>query len=119
MGNTPLDYVLPTDISKTGGLPDSLKRFEGTEVLLRSYINITKGQVNGAIGFVTVTFRPQFRRDQMYVTDIPSVPITFSKDGEHVIKPITVQFPAKYIYDAIERRMLPLMLPWSSTAHKM
>ncbi|GBL93040.1 hypothetical protein AVEN_54667-1 [Araneus ventricosus] len=34
-------------------------------------------------------------------------------------QPISIHFPAKYYYGTAERRMLPLILPWASTVHKM
>ena len=35
------------------------------------------------------------------------------------IEPISVQFPAKHSYGTAERGMLPLILSWASTVHKM
>ncbi|GBP80550.1 hypothetical protein EVAR_39420_1 [Eumeta japonica] len=56
---------------------------------------------------------------QLYAEDIPSVRVDFGSDGVHLIKPISIQFPAKYSYGTAERRMLPLILSWASTVHKM
>src|SRR5277367_5680896 len=36
-----------------------------------------------------------------------------------ILFPMSVQFPAKFSYGTAERRMLPLILCWSSTVHKM
>ena len=87
--------------------------------MLRSNIDVSKGLVNGNIGFITEIIWSNFRRDQVYAEDIPSVRINFGSDGEHVIKPISIQFPAKYSYGTAERRMLPLILSWAQTVHKM
>ena len=87
--------------------------------MLRSNIDVTKGLVNGAIGHITEIVWPQFRRTQMYETDVPSVWIDFGRDGIHVIHPKAIQFPAKFNYGTAERRMLPLILSWASTVHKM
>lgn len=73
----------------------------------------------GNMGFITEIIWPNYRRDQVYAEDIPSVRINFGSDGEYVIKPISIQFPAKYSYGTAERRMLPLILSWASTVHKM
>ncbi|XP_044597316.1 ATP-dependent DNA helicase PIF1-like [Cotesia glomerata] len=71
------------------------------------------------MGFITEIIWPNFRRNQVYAEDIPSVRINFGSDGDHVINPKSIQFPAKYSYGTAERRMLPLILSWASTVHKM
>lgn len=119
LGNKDLDSVIPNDINKTGGLPKVLKIFVGAKVMLRSNIDMSKGLVNGNMGFITEIIWPNFRRGQLYADDIPSVRIDFGSDGVHMIKPISIQFPAKYSYGTAERRMLPLILSWASTVHKM
>lgn len=87
--------------------------------MLRSNIDVSKGLVNGAIGFIEEIIWPNFRRAQMYENDVPSVRVNFGQIGVHQISPIAVQFPAKHSYGTAERRMLPLVLSWASTAHKM
>ncbi|XP_054746145.1 ATP-dependent DNA helicase PIF1-like [Anastrepha obliqua] len=119
LGNKDLNSVIPNDINKTGGLPKELKIFVGAKVMLRSNIDVSKGLVKGNMGFITEIIWPNFRRDQLYAEDIPSVRIDFGSDGVHMIKPISIQFPAKYSYGTAERRMLPLILSWTSTVHKM
>ena len=37
----------------------------------------------------------------------------------YVIKPMSIQFPAKYSYGNAKRRMMSLILIWPSTVHKM
>jgi len=55
----------------------------------------------------------------MYDTDIPSVKIDFGSSVTHLIQPQTIQFPARYSYGTAERKMLPLILSWATTVHKM
>ena len=45
--------------------------------------------------------------------------VRFGSDGVHTIKPVSIQFPVKYSYGTAERRMLPVILNWASTVHKM
>lgn len=119
LGNRDLNEIIPTDINKTAGLPKTLEIFVGAKVMLRSNIDQTKGLVNGAIGFITEIIWPHYRREQMYETDIPSESVDFDRIGTHVIQPKTIQFPAKFSYGTAERRMLPLILSWASTVHKL
>ncbi|XP_054746170.1 ATP-dependent DNA helicase PIF1-like [Anastrepha obliqua] len=53
LGNKDLNSVIPNDINKTGGLPKVLKIFVGAKVMLRSSIDVSKGLVNGNMGFIT------------------------------------------------------------------
>ena len=64
----------------------------------------------------------------MYETDIPSVHlcsleatvrIDYGKGGIDVIQPKSVQFPPKHSRGTAERRMLPIIMHWASTVHKM
>ncbi|XP_054719206.1 ATP-dependent DNA helicase PIF1-like [Uloborus diversus] len=96
--NTSIDSIISKDINKTGGLPRELEIFVGAKVMLRANIDVTKGLVNGAIGFVKEIVWPYFRRAQVYAEDIPSVLINFGKDGIHKIEPKSIQFPALYSY---------------------
>ncbi|GFQ93614.1 ATP-dependent DNA helicase [Trichonephila clavata] len=118
LGNKDLDSIIPDDIYRTGGLPKILKIFMGAKVMLQSNIDLAKGFFNGNMGFITDIIWPHFLRDQVYDTDISSVRIDFGSDGIHLIKPIPIQFLAKYSYGTAERRMLPLILSWALTVHK-
>lgn len=117
--NVTLQSIISADMNKTGGLPKELKIFVGAKVMLRSNVDVSKGLVNGAIGFIEEIIWPHFRRAQMYEEDIPSVKVKFDQIGVHLIRPISVQFPAKRSFGTAERRMLPLVLSWASTVHKM
>jgi hypothetical protein len=50
---------------------------------------------------------------------IPAVEIDFGETGVHQIEAMTVQFPAKFSCGTAKRRMLPLILCWGCTVHKM
>ncbi|KAG5677079.1 hypothetical protein PVAND_006863 [Polypedilum vanderplanki] len=117
--NVDIGSIVSTDINKTGAMPSQLVIFVGAKVMLRSNVDVEKGLLNGAIGTIKEIIWPNFRRDQMYPTDIPSVRIDFGRDGIHLIQPRAVQFPALRNYGTIERRMLPLILSWACTVHKM
>ncbi|XP_065675344.1 uncharacterized protein LOC136091579 [Hydra vulgaris] len=117
--NIDYDKITPTDINKTAALPRELEIFVGAKVILRSNIDISKGLVNGVIGFIIEIIWPYFRRAQTHATDVPSIRIDFGRDGIHIIEPISKQFQAKRNAGTIERRMLPIVLSWASTVHKM
>ncbi|KAJ8883301.1 hypothetical protein PR048_015144 [Dryococelus australis] len=76
---------------------------------------------NGAAGFITEIIWALFLREQIYATAVPSVRVNIGTDGIHVIKSLVIQFPAKYSYGTVERRILPLIgiLSSASTVHKM
>ncbi|KAH9628744.1 hypothetical protein HF086_003698 [Spodoptera exigua] len=95
--NVDIATIIPADINETGGLPSELEIFVGAKVMLRSNIDVSKGLVNGAIGYINEIVWPQFRRTQMYATDVPSVRIDFARDGVHLIHPKAIQFPAKNV----------------------
>ncbi len=121
MTNVELETIIPSDINKTGGFPASSQIFVGAKVMLRKNIDTMKGLVNGAIGTITEIVWPLYRRGQIYENDIPAVRIHFDgvNNETHLIEPHNVQFPAKFSYGTIERRMLPLILSWATTSHKM
>lgn len=119
MDNVNLADIIPSDINKTGGLPQELEIFVGAEVMLHANVDVSKVLVNSAIGYITEIVWPHFRRKQMYETDIPSVHINFERDIVHPIHPKSIQFPAKFNYGTAERRILSIILSWASTVHKM
>lgn len=55
-------------------LPQELEIFEGAEIMLRSNVDVPKWFGNS--GFITEIIWPNYRRDQMYDTDIPTVHVT-------------------------------------------
>ncbi|KAH9628738.1 hypothetical protein HF086_003692 [Spodoptera exigua] len=50
--NVDIATIIPADINETGGLPSELEIFVGAKVMLRSNIDVSKGLVNGAIGYI-------------------------------------------------------------------
>jgi ATP-dependent exoDNAse (exonuclease V) alpha subunit len=117
--NNNIERITSNDINKTGGLPKKLEIFRGAKVMLRSNINVERGLVNGAIGNIVDILWPLWRNGQVHDRDIPSVMVDFGKDGVHRIDPKSITFPAMFGKGNIERRMLPLVLSWASTVHKM
>ncbi|KAJ8869058.1 hypothetical protein PR048_030619 [Dryococelus australis] len=113
-----IDTIIPSDINKTGGMPQKQEITVGAKVMLRSNIDVGKGLVNGAIGHITEIIWPCFRRAPIYETDIPSVRVDFANKGIHIIHPKSV-FPAKFSYGTAKRRMLQMVLSWAFTVHKM
>ncbi|GFT88064.1 ATP-dependent DNA helicase PIF1 [Nephila pilipes] len=117
--NTNMDKLVPKDINKTGGIPHELEIFVGVRVMLRYNVLVEGGLVNGVMGVITQIFWPNYRRDQMYDNDIPDLQIEFDRIGIHRLTPIAVKFPAVKNKGTIERRMLPIVLCWACTVHKM
>ncbi|GFU00593.1 ATP-dependent DNA helicase PIF1 [Nephila pilipes] len=117
--NTNMDKLVPKDINKTGGIPHELEIFVGARVMLRYNVLVEGGLVNGVMGVITQIFWPNYRRDQMYDNDIPDFQIEFDRIGIHRLTPIAVKFPAVKNKGTIERRMLPIVLCWACTVHKM
>lgn len=115
-----LRFALPADINKTGGFPTELEIFIGAKVMLRSNVDVSRGLVNGAIGYITNIVWHYFMHTQLHDRQMPRyVEIDFDGIGIHRIEPRTVRFPAKGSYGTVERKQLPLVLSWASTVHKM
>ncbi|RVE52305.1 hypothetical protein evm_003095 [Chilo suppressalis] len=51
--NVDLNNIIPSDINKTGGFPKELEIFVAAKGMLRYNIHVSKGLVNGAIGYIT------------------------------------------------------------------
>lgn len=118
--NVPLEKIVPQDINKTAGVPQSLTLYMGLRVMLRYNVNISKGLVNGSIGTIKTIRFPGWRRGQLHDQDIPDVEIEFDNGiGTHWIQPITVAFDGKLGYGSVERRMLSMVPCYSCTVHKL
>lgn len=101
-------------------------------------ISITDGLVNGAMGIVKGFKWPALRRDQQLVKldkllevgelpdailvqfDDPTVGVRAQGDDGYVsIAPVTATYQGNRGYGDIERRMLPVILSWAVTVHKL
>ncbi|XP_076396730.1 ATP-dependent DNA helicase PIF1-like [Megachile rotundata] len=98
--------------------------------MLRRNISISDGLINGAMGIVKKFRWPVLRRDQLEQGELPdSVLIKFDDesvgnrfkdiDGYIPISPVSATFQATKGYGDVERRMLPLILSWAVTVHKL
>lgn len=117
--NFVLDDIVSNDINKTGGLPRKLTIFIGAKVMLRRNYNVKKGLVNGSIGTISEIIWPFNRRDQIHDKDLPNLKIDFENGSLEIIPPVSVEFDAKSGKGTVVRRMLPVVLCWASTVHKM
>uniref|UniRef100_A0A2H1V3D6 SFRICE_031991 n=1 Tax=Spodoptera frugiperda TaxID=7108 RepID=A0A2H1V3D6_SPOFR len=96
--------------------------------MLRRNINVDHGLVNGAMGVIRKIDWPALRREQLEPGELPQAifvefddaTITGNKPGIGVrIEPSTSEFDALRGKGKIERRMLPLILSWAVTVHKL
>lgn len=95
--------------------------------MLRRNINISKGLVNGAMGVVHSIEWPCLRRDQLEDGELPAAvfikfddtTIPHDSNGTVRIVPQAVTFDGLRGHGKIERTMLPLILCWAVTVHKL
>ncbi|CAH0702844.1 unnamed protein product [Spodoptera exigua] len=129
-GRKPPDNVIPKDVNNCGGFLCSIKIGVGSRVMLRRNIAVSEGLVNGAMGIIKKIKWPALRRDQLEEGELPeAVYIKFDddtiavrlkdRDGCIPIPPSSTTFQAKRGYGDVERRMLPLILSWAVTVHKL
>ncbi|XP_045493322.1 ATP-dependent DNA helicase PIF1-like [Colias croceus] len=129
-GRKPPENVIPKDINNCGGFLPTIKLSIESRVMLRRNISVSDGLVNGAMGIVKKIKWPALRRDQLEEGELPeSVLIKFDdasvghrikdNDGYVAISPACTTFQAQRGYGDVERRMLPLILSWAVTVHKL
>ena len=121
-GQHPDEKYIPTDPDRTAGILKSLEIGLGFRVMLRRNISVQNGLVNGSIGTITHIKWPHLRDMQLEEGELPeSVSIKFDDiEGEEVvIKPQNFSFDGLKGYGKIERRMLPIILCWAVTVHKL
>ncbi|KAL0808544.1 hypothetical protein ABMA28_012989 [Loxostege sticticalis] len=99
-GRKPPDNVIPKDINNCGGFLPTIKLGIESRVMLRRNLSVTEGLVNGAMGIIKKIKWPDLRRDQLEEGELP-------------------EFLYTYRYGDVERRMLPLILSWAVTVHKL
>lgn len=130
MGKNVLKKDLYNKIEKTGGILEELNLAIGARVMLRRNLDVPKGLVSGSMGTVRGFKWKLLSREQEKEGDLPEhVLIEFDDpniasnyddvEGACVkIKPLTVEFQGKF-GKKISRLMLPLILCWAVTIHKM
>ena len=120
-GQHPDEKYIPTDPDRTAGILKFLEIGLGFRVMLRRNISVQNGLVNGSIGTITHIKWPHLRDMQLEEGELPeSVSIKFDDiEEEVVIKPQNFSFDGLKGYGKIERRMLPIILCWAVTVHKL
>ena len=130
-GMTVKPMHLYNDVEKTGGMLNVIVLAVGCRVMLRR--NKTPSLVSGSMGTVTGFNWPSLERNQKDFGELPlGVFIKFDDkeivkkcqdpllfDGDSIlIKPELVEFEGKS-GKTVSRKMLPLILCWAVTAHKI
>jgi hypothetical protein len=114
------DSLLYSKIDKTGGIPGAINLGIGSRVLLRRNLNTDRGYVNGATGIVEGIEWWTDRNRQINEGDLPrKVKIKFDHENEATdIRCTTVDFVGKN-QTRICREILPFVLCWACTVHKL
>ncbi|CAK1580723.1 unnamed protein product [Parnassius mnemosyne] len=129
-GRKPPENVIPKDVNNCGGLLPSIRISVESRVMLRRNISVSEGLVNGAMGIIKKIKWPALRRDQLEDGELPeAVYVKFDDEtigrrlkdsnGCVPIPPSSTTFQAVRGYGDVERRMLPLILSWAVTVHKL
>jgi len=129
-GQKPPAAAIPIDPNNTGALLHTIKLAIGSRVMLRSNLNVSEGLVNGSMGIVRGFQWQALRRDQLEVNELPKkVFIQFGDptighslkkfNGWVGISPISVVYQGNKGYGNVERIMLPIILNWAVTVHKL
>ena len=121
-GGQPVDVkYIPENGNKTAGLVSQIEIGVGSRVMLRRNINISKGLVNGSMGIISSIQWPALRDEQLYEGEMPElVRVKFDEIEEPVaIHPIAAQYDGIRGFGKIERKMMPLILCWAVTIHKL
>lgn len=100
----------------------------GFRVMLRRNLNVNNCLVNGAMGVIRRLEWPALRRDQLEVGELPqsvfiefddkTIPLNYENIGVR-IEPCSTEYDGLRGFGKIERKMLPLLLCWAVTIHKL
>ncbi|KAI5632228.1 PIF1-like helicase domain-containing protein [Phthorimaea operculella] len=126
-GQVPKPEHIPSDSNRTGGIINSIEIGIGSRVMLRRNLNINRGLVSGAMGVVKKLIWPALRRDQLEDGELPNAvliqfddsTIDSDEDGLVRIEPCLTEFDGLRGSGKIQRKMLPLILTWAVTVHKL
>ena len=112
--------AIPANINDTAGIPSKLEIGIGSRILLRRNINTDTGLVNGATGEIKGIEWRIDKNHQMEVGKLPkSVKIKFDHETEpRSIYPTCVDFMGRQ-HQRVSREMLPIILCWACTTHKL
>lgn len=123
---------LYSDEEQCGGMPKNLELALGSRIMLRRNLNFSNGLVNGSIGTITGFEWNLLNKDQQQDGDLPkNILVKFDdptiallssdldKIGDSVkISCQTTRFEGKK-GEIITRTMLPIILAWAVTIHKV
>ncbi|KMQ84311.1 atp-dependent dna helicase pif1-like protein [Lasius niger] len=98
--------------------------------MLRSNLKVSEGLVNESMGIIRGFQWPALRKDQLedgelpkkiFVQfDDPTIGNSLKEPNGYVgISPISVVYQGNKGYENIERTMLPIILSWAVTVHKL
>ncbi|XP_067203751.1 ATP-dependent DNA helicase PIF1-like [Linepithema humile] len=129
-GQRPPAAAIPIDPNNTGGLLHTMKLAIDSRVMLRSNLNVSEGLVNGSMGIVRGFQWPALRRDQLEEGELPkkifiqfddpTIGNSLKESNDWVgISPISVVYQGNKGYGNVERTMLPVILSWAVTVHKL
>lgn len=122
--------AIPSDPNNTGGLLFTLKLAIGSRVMLRSNLKVNEGLVNGSMSVVRGFEWQALRRDQLEDGELPkkvfihfddpTIGNSLKESNDYVgISPISVTYQGNKGYGNVERTMLPVILSWAVTVHKL
>ncbi|KAF9822901.1 hypothetical protein SFRURICE_010430 [Spodoptera frugiperda] len=128
-GKSPPHNVIPKDVNNFGGLLKTVKLSVESRIMLRRNISVSEELVNGAMGIIkkklnglpsaeTNWKKGSFQK--LFKFDDHSIGRRLKdNNGCIAIPPVCATYQATRGYGDVERRMLPLILSWAVTVHKL